>query len=226
MFSVISLRVSKCSCCYFCLVAKSRLILCNPMDGSAPGFPFLHCLLESAQTHVHWVSNAIHPSHPLSHPFSSCPQSFRASGSFPMSWLFSSGGQSIFGASASVLPMYIQGWFLLGLTGLTQKCYLKPNPAVTQPAGTKQFIFQQINRCHNPEQDIPHLFSPWRNAHWVPAVYTQITTLRTIVWGEPCEQILRQLEKGSVRNILGSERKGGVQKTAGLNLLHTYRIEH
>ena len=119
MFSVISLRVSKCSCCYFCLVAKSRLILCNPMDGSAPGFPFLHCLLESAQTHVHWVSDAIHPSHPLSHPFSSCPQSFRASGSFPMSWLFSSGGQSIFGASASVLPMYIQGWFLLGLTGLT-----------------------------------------------------------------------------------------------------------
>ena len=48
----------------------------------------------------------------------SCLQSFPASGSFPMSWLFSSGGQSIFGASASVLPMYIQGWFLLGLTGL------------------------------------------------------------------------------------------------------------
>ena len=50
-------------------------------------------------------------------PFSSCPQSFLASGSFPMSWLFTSGGQSI-GASASVLPMSIQGWFPLGLTGL------------------------------------------------------------------------------------------------------------
>ena len=50
-------------------------------------------------------------------PFSSCPQSFLASGSFPRSWLFISGGQSI-GASASVLPMNIQGWFLLGLTGL------------------------------------------------------------------------------------------------------------
>ena len=51
--------------------------------------------------------------------FSSCLQSFPASGSFPMSWLFMSGGQS-FGAStsASVLPMNIQGWFLLGLTGL------------------------------------------------------------------------------------------------------------
>ena len=49
--------------------------------------------------------------------FSSCPQSFPASGSFPMSWLFTSGGQSI-RASASVLPVNIQGWFPLRLTGL------------------------------------------------------------------------------------------------------------
>ena len=45
-------------------------------------------------------------------PFSSCLQFFPASGSFPMSWLFTSSGQSI-GASESVLPMNIQGWFLL-----------------------------------------------------------------------------------------------------------------
>ena len=50
-------------------------------------------------------------------PFFSCLQSCPASASFPMSQLFTSGGQS-FGASASVLPMYIQGWFPLGLTGL------------------------------------------------------------------------------------------------------------
>ena len=52
-------------------------------------------------------------------PFSSCLQSFPASGPFPMSWLFASGGQSI-GASASisVLPMDIQGWFPFRLTGL------------------------------------------------------------------------------------------------------------
>ena len=52
-------------------------------------------------------------------PFSSCLQSFPASGSFPMSWLFASCGQS-FGASAleSVLPMNIQGWFPLGLIGM------------------------------------------------------------------------------------------------------------
>ena len=52
-------------------------------------------------------------------PFSSYPQSFPSSESFPMSWLFASCGQSIGAlASASVLPVNIQGWFLLGLTGL------------------------------------------------------------------------------------------------------------
>ena len=50
-------------------------------------------------------------------PFSSCIQSFPASGSFPMNRLFASCGQSI-GALASILPMNVQGWFLLGLTGI------------------------------------------------------------------------------------------------------------
>ena len=52
-------------------------------------------------------------------PFSSCPQSFPASWSFPMRQLFLSGGQNIgVSASASILPMNIQDWFSLGLTGL------------------------------------------------------------------------------------------------------------
>ena len=52
-------------------------------------------------------------------PFSSCLQSFPEPGSFPMSQLFASGGQTIgASASASVLPMNIQGWLHLGLTGL------------------------------------------------------------------------------------------------------------
>ena len=50
-------------------------------------------------------------------PFPSCPQSFPASGSFPVSQSFASGGQSVV-ASASVLPMNIQDWFRLGLTSL------------------------------------------------------------------------------------------------------------
>ena len=53
------------------------------------------------------------------HPFSSCPQSFPASGSFPMSQFLTSGGQSIgVSASTSALPMNIQDWSPLGLTGL------------------------------------------------------------------------------------------------------------
>ena len=52
------------------------------------------------------------------------PQSFPASGSFPVSWLFPSGDQSTgASASASVLPMNIQGWFPLGITGLISCCH-------------------------------------------------------------------------------------------------------
>ena len=102
----------------------------QPMNYSTPGFLVLHNLLEFAQTHLHWVSDAIEPSHPL---LSYCLQSFPASGSFLMSHLFSSGGQSIgASASASVLPMYIQGWFPLGLTSLISllsKGLLESSPA-------------------------------------------------------------------------------------------------
>ena len=91
---------------------------CNSMNCSMPSFPVLHYLPESAQTHVHWVSDSIQPSQPVA-PFSSCLQSFPASRSFPMSQFYSSGGQSIaVSASASFLPMNIQDWFPLGWTGL------------------------------------------------------------------------------------------------------------
>ena len=53
-------------CC--CSITKSCLTLCNPMNCSMPGFPALQYLPELAQTHVHWVSDAIKPSHPLSPP--------------------------------------------------------------------------------------------------------------------------------------------------------------
>ena len=92
-------------------VTQSCLTLCNLMDRSMPGFPILHHLLKFAQTHL--LSRWCHPT------ISSCSQSFPASGSFPTSRLFASCCQSIgASASASVLPMNIQGWFHLGLTGL------------------------------------------------------------------------------------------------------------
>ena len=102
----------------FSSVSQLCLIICDPMDCSMPGFPVHHQLLELTQTHVHWVSDAIEPFHLLISssviPFS-CLQSFPASGSFQISQFFASGGQSIgVSASASVLPMNIQDWFLLG----------------------------------------------------------------------------------------------------------------
>ena len=99
----------------FSSVTQSCPTPCDPMNRSTPGLPVHHQLPESTQTHVYRVGDAIQPSHPLSSS-SPCPQSFPASGSFLMSQVFASGGQSI-GASASVLPMNIQDWFPLGLTG-------------------------------------------------------------------------------------------------------------
>ena len=83
-----------------------------------PGFPVLHHLPEFAQTHIHWIGYAIQTISSSVNPFSSCLQSFSASGSFLLNQLFASGGQSI-GASASVLPVNSHGWFPLGLTCLT-----------------------------------------------------------------------------------------------------------
>ena len=104
------LGASFLGCC--CSVAQSYPTLCDPIACSTPGFPVHHYLPDFAQTHVHWVDDTIQSSHPLS--FSSCAQSCPASGSSPVSWLFTSSGQSI-GASGSVFPMNIQDWFLLGL---------------------------------------------------------------------------------------------------------------
>ena len=88
------------------------------MDCSTPGFLFFiisQTLLNSCPLNW-WCQPTISSSVT---PFSSCLQSFPASGSFPVSQLFTSGGQNIgASASASVLPMNIWWWFPLGLTGL------------------------------------------------------------------------------------------------------------
>ena len=96
----------------FSSVAQSCPTLCDPMDCSTPGFPVHHHLPKLTQIHVHRVSDAIQPLHPLSSP---SPPAFNlsilaASGSFLMNQFFTSDGQSIgVSASASVLPMNLQG---------------------------------------------------------------------------------------------------------------------
>ena len=90
--------------CY-CSVTKSCPTLCDPMDCSMAGFPVLHYLLEFAQTHVHWVDDAIQPTI-LCHPLLLLPSIFPCIRVFSNELVLSSGGQSIgASASASVLPM-------------------------------------------------------------------------------------------------------------------------
>ena len=102
-----------------CLVAQLCLILCNPMDCSMPVLSVPHHLPKFAEVCVHCIGDAIQPSHPLTFsPPSALLLPLPSNRTFPMSQLFTSVGQSI-GASASVLPTNIQGWFPLGLTGLT-----------------------------------------------------------------------------------------------------------
>ena len=101
-------------------VTQSCPTLGDPKDCSTQGLTVHHKLPEFTQTHVHWVSDAIQPSQRITSvvPFSFRLQSFPALGSLQMSQFFESGGQSIgVSASTSVLPMNIQGWFPLGLTG-------------------------------------------------------------------------------------------------------------
>ena len=119
----VSLKMSWEDWIQFSLVAQSCLNLCDAMDCSMPGLPIHHQLPEFTQTHVHWVSDAIQPSHPLSSPSLafSLPQH---QGFFKgMSQFFTSGGQSIgVSVSASLLTMSgrthsIKDWFPLGWTG-------------------------------------------------------------------------------------------------------------
>ena len=103
----------------FSSVTQSCPTLCDPRDCSTPGFPVHHQLPELAQTPVHYVGDAVQPSHPLLSPSPPTFNLFPASGSFPVSQFFASGGQIIaVSASASVLQMNIQDWFPLGWTVL------------------------------------------------------------------------------------------------------------
>ena len=101
----------------FSSVAQSCLTLWDLMNHSTPGLPVHHQLLESTQTHVHWVSDAIQPSHSLSSPSLPALNLSQHQG-LQMSQLFVSGGQSIgVSASTSVLPVSTQDWSPLGWTG-------------------------------------------------------------------------------------------------------------
>ena len=156
---VSSLRRSCCSVTQLCLT------LCNPIDSSTPGFPVLHYLPELAQL---MSIESLMPSNHLilCHPLSYCPQCFPALGSFPMNWLFASGGQSIeTSASASIL----QGWFPLGWTDL-----------ISLSKGLLKSLLQH----HSSKASIPwrSVFLMVQLSHWyVTTGKTVALTIRTFV---------------------------------------------
>ena len=100
----------------FSSVAQSCLTLCNPMDCSTPGLPVHHQLSEFTQTHIHWVCDAIQPSHPLLSP---SPPAFTLSQHRSLfKWVLCIRWQGIgVSASASVLPMNTQDWPPSGWAG-------------------------------------------------------------------------------------------------------------
>ena len=103
--SLIRFRSKMCNCCSVTQLCPS---LCGP---HGLHHARLHCpsLSRGVCSNSTFIQSVMPSSHLiLCRPLSSCPQSFPASGSFPMSWHFTSGGQNI-GASASILPMNIQG---------------------------------------------------------------------------------------------------------------------
>ena len=123
-FWFLFLVVSHCSVTsnsvQFSSVTQSCLTLCYPMNQWTSACQASLSITNCRSQHKPMSIESVMPSNHLilCCPLSSCPQSFPASGSFPISQLFASGGPSIgVSASASVLPMNIQDWFPLGWTG-------------------------------------------------------------------------------------------------------------
>ena len=125
-------------CC--CLVIQSCLTLCDPMDCSMPGFPVHHKLPELAQTHVHWVSDAIQTSHLLSSPspvfnLSQHQGLFQWVSSlhqWPKYWRF----------SFSISPSNeYSNWLPLGLTGFISLLFKGPSRVFSSTTVKKHLSF-------------------------------------------------------------------------------------
>ena len=170
------------NCCFS--VAQLCPTLCDPMDCSTPGFPVLHHL----QSLLRFISiESVMPSNHLilCCPLLLCFRSFSVSGYFLKSWLFESGGQSIgVSVSASVLPMNIQDWFPLGLTGLISlQCKGLSSIFSNIRVQFSRSVMSDSLRPHEPQHARPPCASPtpwvysnpyplWRWCH--PAISSSV----------------------------------------------------
>ena len=128
-----------CSCCS---VAKLWPTLCDPMNCSTPDFPVLHCLLQFAQTHVHWIDDAMQPISSSVISFFSCPQSFPGSGSFPMNLFLGAKKRKDYSNLISALSKW-QYWHCLSTLFFILKLLLKNN-----------FVFYCAHLCMKCSLDI------------------------------------------------------------------------
>ena len=102
----------------FSSVAQLCPTLCDPMNHSTPGLPVHHKLPEFTQTHVHWVSDVVQPSHPLSSPSPSAPNPSQHQGLFQwVSSLHQVAKVLEFQLQHQILPVNTQDWSPLGWTG-------------------------------------------------------------------------------------------------------------
>ena len=121
--------------------------------------PCRHQLPEFTQTHIHWVSDAIQPSHPLLSPSPPAPNP--SPGSFPMSQLFAWGGQIIgVSASASVLPMNTPDWSPLGWTGWIS-CSPRESQESSPSPQFKSISSSVLSFLHSPT--LTSIHDHWKN---------------------------------------------------------------
>ena len=146
-------------------VMSGSEILWTPAHQAFLSFPISRSLLKC--TSIEWVMPSNHLI--LCFPFSSCLQSLPASGSFPISQLFTSGDQLFTSASAEVLPMNIQGWLPLGWTGLISLLSKGLSRVFPNTVGNHQFFGIQ-----------PSL---WSNSHitHMTTGKTKALTIRTFI---------------------------------------------
>ena len=164
----------------FSSVAQLCPTLRDPMNCSTPGLPAHHQLPEFTQTHVHWVSDAIQPFHPLSSPSPHAPNPSQHQ-SFPMSQLFTWGGQSTgVSALASFLPKRSQGWSRLVITFLSRSKHLliswlqSPSAVILEPKKIKSVTVSIVSPsiCH---EVMWCKVMPWRSA-------SRLYTVTLCIW--------------------------------------------
>ena len=144
---------------FSCSVMSDSL---RPHEWQMPGLPVHYQLPDFTQIHVHWVGDANLTISASVVPFSSCLQSFPTSGSFLMSQLLASDGQSIgASASASVLPMIIQGWFPLEWTGLISLQFKELSRVFSNTTQFKSINSSALSFLYNP--DLTSIHDYWKN---------------------------------------------------------------